>query len=169
MRYPAALGAADPEPAGRRGYAPANGMRYWGLPRYEYYDRADVWPLDANGELLPILQCETREGLANLPAICRELKTPGLILISAGDLSVSLGLKGRYTGELWEAVWEAARICREHSVPFGSAQGTLENVEELIGRGCQLITLDDGHDVRALAHALAVTGRTAEHSDPPAR
>jgi len=169
MRYPAAAGESDREPVGRRGYAPAHAMRYWGLSRYEYFDRADVWPLDPRGELLPILQCETVEGLTNLPAICRELKTPGVILISAGDLSVSMGLKGRYPPELWEAIWQAARVCQEHGVPFGSAQGTLQNVEELIGRGCQLITLDDTHDVAALHHALRAAGRGAELPPAPAR
>ena len=169
MRYPAARNATDAEPVGRRGYAPSNAMRYWGVPRFDYYDRADVWPLDPNGELLPILQCETVEGLANLPAICRELKTPGLILISAGDLSVSLGLKGRYTAELWDAVWQAARVCEEHGVPFGSAQGTLENVGELLERGCRMITFDDAHDVRALHHALTTTGRAGQIPPPAAR
>jgi 4-hydroxy-2-oxoheptanedioate aldolase len=169
MRYPQAEGSPDVEPLGRRGYAPAHAMRYWGLDRYEYYRRADAWPLDPQGELLPIMQCETAEGLANLPAICRELQTPGLILISAGDLSLSLGLEGRYTSRLWAAVWEAARICADHGVPFGSAQGTRENVEELIGRGCQMITFDDRHDVAALHHALTVSGRAGEIPRPVAR
>jgi 4-hydroxy-2-oxoheptanedioate aldolase len=169
MRYPQAEGAPDAAPAGKRGYAPAHAMRYWGLDRYEYVRRADAWPLDPQGELLPIMQCETAEGVANLPAICREIKTPGLILISAGDLSLSLGLEGRYSAKLWDTVWEAARICADHGVPFGSAQGTRENVEELIGRGCQMITFDDGHDVSALHRALTVSGRAGEIPQPEPR
>src|SRR5688500_15428035 len=63
MRYPAAIGANDREPVGRRGYSPQNAERYWGLSTEEYFDRADVWPLDTQGELLPILQCETVRGV----------------------------------------------------------------------------------------------------------
>jgi 4-hydroxy-2-oxoheptanedioate aldolase len=156
-RYPQAGGAPDAAPPGRRGYAPANAARYWGLSREAYFRRADVWPLDPEGELLPVLQCETVAGLANLPAICQALPRPGLILISAGDLSVSMGYGGRYTPEVWDAIWRAADVCRRFGVPFGSAQGTAENVADLVRRGFQLITLDDGHDLSALraAHAAA--------------
>jgi 4-hydroxy-2-oxoheptanedioate aldolase len=161
MRYPATAGEAAAEPAGRRGFAPANAARYWGVSRDDYIERADVWPLAARGELLPVLQCETTEGLEHLPALCRALPRPGVVLISAGDLSVSMGHRGRYTAEVWDAIWQAADVCRQHGVPFGSAQGTADNVADLVRRGFRLITLDDAHDTAALRAARAAAGRGA--------
>jgi len=32
--------------------APAAAARYWGLTQQEYYARADVWPLNPQGEIL---------------------------------------------------------------------------------------------------------------------
>src|SRR5262245_32304860 len=45
-RYPQALGVADYEPAGQRGWAPMWAARYWGLSVPEYTAAADLWPLD---------------------------------------------------------------------------------------------------------------------------
>jgi 4-hydroxy-2-oxoheptanedioate aldolase len=61
-RYIQARGAEDAAPVGRRGHAPANAIRCWGITQSEYYDKADVRPLDPRGEILPILQCETQQG-----------------------------------------------------------------------------------------------------------
>ena len=46
-RYIQAEDAPDQEPVGRRGHAPGNALRYWGLDQPEYFDRADVWPLES--------------------------------------------------------------------------------------------------------------------------
>lgn len=159
-RYPQAEGVADVAPVGRRGHSPDDATRYWGLSWDEYFDRADVWPLDARGEILPILQCETAEGVANLPAICRDLKTPGLILISTGDLSVSLGCKGNYTPKVEMAVQEAVRTCREHGVPYGTPHLTAENVEQRIADGFQFLMTGVQRDVSTLTSARRVAGRT---------
>lgn len=51
-RYPQKKGAPDAEPRGLRGFEPFHpGMWYWGLGAMEYYQRADTWPLDPNGEI----------------------------------------------------------------------------------------------------------------------
>src|SRR5580700_12263100 len=51
-RYPRPRSAQYFEPAGQRGDAPAAAARYWGLSQHEYYARADVWPLNPQGEIL---------------------------------------------------------------------------------------------------------------------
>jgi 4-hydroxy-2-oxoheptanedioate aldolase len=159
MRYPQAAGVADIEPVGRRGHAPGNAIRYWGLTQPEYFDRADVWPLDPAGELLPILQCETVKGIDNLPAICRELKTPGLILISQGDLSVSLGCKGQYNQTVEDAVQRARAICQEHGVPYGTPQAPPDKIEQRIQEGFQFLMPGAGRDVSTLMRGRAIAGR----------
>ena len=45
-RYPRLKTAKNYEPAGIRGDGPTSAVRYWGLTQQEYYDKADVWPLD---------------------------------------------------------------------------------------------------------------------------
>src|SRR5712692_3351162 len=121
-RYIHPKDAPDREPIGMRGHAPMNAIRYWGLTPVEYYDKADVWPLDPQSEILPILQCETEQGVLNLRSILKDVKEPGVILISEGDLSVSLGYKGQPHPEVDAAVQEAVKVCREFGVVYGSPQ-----------------------------------------------
>lgn len=161
MRYAAAAGADDREPVGRRGYSPQNAERYWGLETDAYFDRADVWPLDKQGELLPILQCETVKGVEELPAMCREIKTPGLILISTGDLSVSMGFRGVYTPEVEELVRHAAAVCRENGVPYGTPHATAENIERRVADGFQFLMSGPRRDVGTLMKGLKAAGRAA--------
>jgi hypothetical protein len=45
-RYPQVPGVQDFAPAGERGWRNRIASRYWGLTPQEYYDAADLWPLD---------------------------------------------------------------------------------------------------------------------------
>ena len=73
MRYPQRVGAPDTEPVGLRGSGPGNAVRYWGVSGADYIAKADVWPLDPDGELLNMIQIENRIGIANVDAIASEL------------------------------------------------------------------------------------------------
>jgi len=75
-RYPQLNGAEDFEPVGLRGRNPSNAVWYWGIR--DYHPRADVWPLDPNGELLAIIQIETPEGVENIDEI---IAVPGIGVI----------------------------------------------------------------------------------------
>jgi 4-hydroxy-2-oxoheptanedioate aldolase len=134
-RYPHPGDENDPGPTGMRGHAPNNAVRYWGLTQPEYFEKADVWPLDPQGEILPLLQCETIESVNNLESILDAVPNPGLILISESDLSVSLGHKGQETPEVREAVQRAAEICRSRGVHYGSPQVNASNIEQRIADG----------------------------------
>ncbi len=63
MRYPQPRGDEQPEPRGARGSSPGNAAWIWGVPNY--VQKADVWPLDPQGELLAVIQYRDRRG-------CRE-------------------------------------------------------------------------------------------------
>jgi 4-hydroxy-2-oxoheptanedioate aldolase len=54
-RYPRPRSAPYYEPAGQRGDAPRHAARYWGISQQEYYKRADVWPLNPDGEILVVI------------------------------------------------------------------------------------------------------------------
>ena len=59
------------EPAGARGDGPATASRYWGLTMPEYYRKADVWPLNPEGELLVFTMIESVAGVHNIDDILR--------------------------------------------------------------------------------------------------
>lgn len=69
---------------------PPTGMRSSGPVRAVHYGGAD-YQAKADGEIVVIAMIETKEGLANLDAICA---TPGLdaIYVGPADLSFALGL-----------------------------------------------------------------------------
>ena len=80
MRYPPRVGATDAEPEGLRGSGAGNAARYWGVPGGEYVSKADVWPLDPQGELVNMIQIENRLGVENVDAIA---KVPGVSMLMA--------------------------------------------------------------------------------------
>src|SRR5271156_4093973 len=80
-RYPRPASAPYYEPAGERGDAPANAMRYWGVSQQEYYAKADVWPLNPQGEILVIIMCEEVRAIKNLPKMLEEVAGIGVVII----------------------------------------------------------------------------------------
>ena len=64
MRYPPQRNdpATQKGPVGMRGFAPGGALWNWGISGGEYQRRADLWPLNPNGDLLANLMIETREG-----------------------------------------------------------------------------------------------------------
>ncbi|MDE0181012.1 MAG: aldolase/citrate lyase family protein [Caldilineaceae bacterium] len=62
----------------------------WGLTPQEYVHRADVWPLNPDGELLLGLKIENRRALANAEA---STSVPGIAFAEwgPGDMGMSLG------------------------------------------------------------------------------
>ena len=127
MRYPPQAGAQYPEPPGRRGWGPGGATRVWNLSNDEYASRADVWPLNPEGELLAIIMCETRECVDNVDEF---FQVPGLgaVMIGSADLSLALGVgtPGANGGapEVREAVRTLAEACMRHNVPCGIGTGS---------------------------------------------
>ena len=89
-RYPPMQNDAQPEPRGERGWGPGRATRLWGVDTAEYHARADVWPLDPDGELFVVAMVESAEAVANIDAI---LAAPvSAIMVVPGDMSIDLGL-----------------------------------------------------------------------------
>ncbi len=91
MRYPPLRGAAEPEPRGERGWGPNRAARLWGVAdTTEYHARADVWPLNPDGELFAVAMIESQEAVDNIRDI---LAAPvSAIIVVPGDMSIDLGL-----------------------------------------------------------------------------
>ena len=139
-RYPSLPQAENHNPPGIRGDAPARAARYWGLTQQEYYRRADVWPLNPQGEVLAILQCEDTKGIDNLPQILKEVPGIGVILIGEGDLSQELGLPRQYDHPIVaEAINSILRICKEHNVPCGHPHPDPNNMQRLVDEGYRFL------------------------------
>ena len=135
-RYPRPAQAPRHDPPGQRGDSPRNAARYWGLTQQEYYERADVWPLDPKGEILVAIMCEDPAGITNLPQILREVPGIGAVIVGEGDLSQSLGVPRQYEHPVVaSAISEILDICIQHNVPCGHPHVGKNNIEALIARG----------------------------------
>ena len=69
------------EPPGIRGDGPTAAARYWGLSQQDYYKKADVWPVNPEGEIFCILQIEDTRGVENLDDMLKNVPGIGAILI----------------------------------------------------------------------------------------
>jgi 4-hydroxy-2-oxoheptanedioate aldolase len=137
-RYPQIPGAADFEPAGQRGWSRA-ACRYWGLTPQEYYDAADLWPLDPDGNLLLMGIVEEAEGVKNIRDILRQVKGIGAIWAGPGDLSISLGLRGDTNHpQVQEALLQVLAACREFGVPCAIG-ATADDVARRLEQGFRII------------------------------
>jgi 4-hydroxy-2-oxoheptanedioate aldolase len=146
MRYPPQRGSKYPTPAGVRGWGPTRAVAYWGLDAPNYARRADVWPLNPEGELFAIAMIESREGVKNISEI---LSVPGLggILIGPADLSLSLGVGnpgGNATAPEVEAA--TATIAKACAAQKAVACGTFESPDPKarIAQGFKLFTRSSG-------------------------
>ena len=150
-RYPQVNGSPDMEPAGLRGRNPSNAVWYWGIP--DYMTKADVWPLDPQGELLAIMFIESPEGVANIDEIAN---VPGLggIFIGPSDLSTSMGYPSPAAPEVEQAIQTVLAACLEHDVPCAITTNA-GNVQQRIDQGFRFVTvgIDSGLSTGA-ANAL---------------
>ena len=136
-RYPQLLGVDDYRPEGLRGRNPANAQWYWGID--DYVARADVWPLDRNGELLAILQIESPDGVANIEDI---ITVPGIgvIFIGPSDLSTSMGYASPAAAEVEAAIQTVLASCLAHDVPCAITT-TARDVEARVSQGFRFVTV----------------------------
>lgn len=102
MRYPPQSGAKYPEPRGERTAAADQAAAYWGVSQDAYRKKADLWPLNPDGELVAIAMIESKESVANIDEI---LRVPGLggVLVGPYDLGDSLGVGRPRNGKIPEA------------------------------------------------------------------
>jgi 4-hydroxy-2-oxoheptanedioate aldolase len=110
-------GGTRPESVGS---APA----YWGLSEAEYKRRADLWPLDPDGELVNWTIIESKEGLAKVREIAA-VKGIGVLWPGAGTLrGIFSTTDANGQRKLDQAAWENAiqqvlSACKEFSIACG--------------------------------------------------
>ena len=156
-RYPQYNDAPDYEPTGLRGRNPSNAMWYWGVR--DYHAKADVWPLDPQGELLAMMFIESQAGVENIEEI---ITVPGLggIFIGPSDLSTSMGYTSPAAPEVEQAIQAVLGACLEHGVPCAITTGQ-GSVQQRIEQGFRFVTVGaDGGLNTGASNALRL-GREA--------
>jgi 4-hydroxy-2-oxoheptanedioate aldolase len=139
-RYPRLKTAQLYEPAGIRGDGPTTAARYWGLTQQEYYQKADVWPLNPKGEMFVILQIEDTRGVENLDAMLSKVPGIGAILIGEGDLGQELGIPRQYEHpELLKWMARVVETCKKHNVVVGHPHVESGNAERIIKEGYRFL------------------------------
>ena len=95
VRYPnreQGVGQAGLQEGRRGAHGTATAAKVWGLSNEEYMQKADVWPLNPNGEILLGIKVEDKYGYANIGEM---VKIPGIGFGEGGpgDMGLSFGFK----------------------------------------------------------------------------
>jgi 4-hydroxy-2-oxoheptanedioate aldolase len=137
-RFPQLKGVPDFEPQGKRGVGYGWAARYWGLSGTEYATRADLWPLDPQGEIALWLMIETASAIENIREIAA---VPGIggLFIGPSDLAFSLGVPlGDPAVET--AIEKVVAAAKESGVPLGTLCGSSQ-VEKRLAQGFRFLAV----------------------------
>jgi 4-hydroxy-2-oxoheptanedioate aldolase len=138
MRYPQMKTSKYQDPPGLRGEGAMNAVFAWGIPAEEYQQRADVWPLNPNGDLLAIMMIETAEGLKNVDEIA-SVPGVGALFIGAGDdLHAYLGVPID-SPEVEAARQKILAACKAHNVACGITANGKEQIDRRLKEGWMMI------------------------------
>jgi len=140
-RYPQKVGSVDLEPRGERGVAYGAAAKYWGVPGSEYFELADLWPLDPKGEIALIILLEDTEGVKNARQILSEVKGIAAVFIGPFDLSTSLGYPGQIDHpEVEKAIQSVLAVTKELNIPCGILANR-DNLEKRLKEGFKFLVL----------------------------
>jgi len=126
------------------GTAPA----YWGLTEQAYREKADLWPLNPNGELVSWAIVESKEGLAKVREIAA-VKGLGVLFPGAGTLRgvfTTTGADGQraFDSAGWEAaIQQVLAACKEFNVPCGYP-ATADDIEMRMTQGFSVFIMNWG-------------------------
>jgi len=134
---------------------------YWGLTEAQYREKADVWPLNPNGELLLSVIIESREGAANARAIAA---VPGVSIVTVGTGTLggvftstnAAGERVRDQAGFEAAVASILAACKEFKKSCGIPANNPEQVEALMADGWDFLIMQRRDQA---AFDAVVTGR----------
>lgn len=120
----------------------------WAMTEQEYRAKADLWPLNPNGELINWTIVESKEGLKHVREIAA-VKGIGVLLPGAGTLRGVFSTTDSTGRRVLDAVaWEAAiqqvlAACKEFNVPCGYP-ATANDIEERMRQGFSVFVINWG-------------------------
>jgi 4-hydroxy-2-oxoheptanedioate aldolase len=119
---------------------------YWKMTPAEYLEKADVWPLNPNGELLLSIIIESREGVAN----ARQLAAmPGVAVVTVGAGTLggvftstnAEGQRVRDQAGFDAAVAQVLAACKEFKKSCGYPANNPAEVEKLMKDGWDFLIM----------------------------
>jgi len=127
---------------GRRGvHGVPTAAQIWGIPADNYLDKADVWPLNPNGEILLGVKLEDKYALANAEEI---MKIPGIAFAEwgPGDMALSLGVRASGRAAVQDPAMQKARArvlaaCKANKKFFLNTFGA-DDVIDMIKEGVMI-------------------------------
>ncbi len=121
--------------ASKGGTRPDTGLAaaaaYWGLTVDQYKQKADIWPLNKNGELFISVIIESKEGIAKAREIVAE---PGVAQVFVGYGTLGGVFRGDPAGREAAAATILA-ACKEYKKPCGFPTNTPTEMEQRMGEG----------------------------------
>jgi 4-hydroxy-2-oxoheptanedioate aldolase len=149
--------------AGIHGTAPGNAVWIWGVSGDEYESRADVWPLNPDGDLLATMMIESVEGLKNLDKIASVPGVGALFPGAGADLGRSLGVRPG-SPELETAFQQILRTCKTHNIACAITASTGPDVAKRVREGWKIIR----STVPAITAGRALLGEQPAAASPGA-
>jgi 4-hydroxy-2-oxoheptanedioate aldolase len=144
---------------GRRGaHGGSTAAKIWGISTQEYMEKADVWPLNPQGEIILGVKIEDKYGYANREEI---LKVPGIGFGEGGpgDMSLSFGFKhgDASLSEVENTIFAAAKAQHLYWLGIGESWNsgrTEAGIEAGIKSGLMI-----GYDEKVAAMGRKITNR----------
>jgi 2-keto-3-deoxy-L-rhamnonate aldolase RhmA len=137
---------------------------YWGLSEEEYRSRADLWPLNPDGELINWTIIESLEGLRKVREIAA-VEGIGVLWPGAGTLRglfTSTGPDGQrvFDAEGWEAAIQSVlAACLEFDVPCGFP-ASADDIELRMQQGFRVFVMGWGDaGFRTVDKGRGIAGR----------
>jgi 2-keto-3-deoxy-L-rhamnonate aldolase RhmA len=137
---------------------------YWGMTEAQYKEKADVWPLSPDGELINWTIIESREGLARVREIAA-VKGIGVLWPGAGTLrglfstTNAAGERSLDTAAWENAIQQVLAACREFKVACGFP-ATVNDIELRMKQGFNVFVMSWGEaGFKAVAAGRAAAGR----------
>ena len=142
---------------------------YWGLSSDEYLEKADVWPLNPDGELLITAIVESEAGVANVREIAA---SPAIAIVTVG--AGTLGGVFTSTNEDGErvrdqegfdaAVAQILAACKEFNKSCGYPANNSEQVEALMAEGWDFFIMQRRNDdaFNAILMGRQLSGREGD-------
>jgi 4-hydroxy-2-oxoheptanedioate aldolase len=147
---------------GRRGaHGAPMAAKIWGVSQEEYMRKADVWPLNPNGELLLGVKIEDKFAYNNLAEI---VKVPGIAFGEGGpgDMALSFGFKmgDPKASEVQDKIFAAAKA--QHLYWLGIGAGPRDpNPEATISK-----TIQEGHMIGSGEQTAAIGRKVSRRPQP---
>jgi 2-keto-3-deoxy-L-rhamnonate aldolase RhmA len=153
MRYPRAPTAKYKNPAGVRPDGVGEAPAFWGLSEQEYKQKADVYPINPEGELASIFIVESVKGIENSREITRA--RPTVAVPGPGTL------RGVFQGDMAKvesAIQTQLASCKEFKVPCGITANATD-IEKRIKEGFRVIIIYDRDYPETIKVGRAAAGR----------